>query len=29
MTHVGGASSEHNPGPGDRYGDIGPIKLPD
>ena len=29
MTHVGGASSERNPGPGDCYHDIGPIELPD
>ncbi len=29
MNHLGGHTAKDNPGPGDRYPDIGPIKLPD
>lgn len=29
MTHLGGSCSAANPGPGDRYDEIGPIELPD
>ena len=29
MTHLGGHTSRDNPGPGDRYPEIGPIELPD
>ncbi len=29
MTHLGGRSDAANPGPGDRYGELGPIVLPD
>jgi tryptophan 2-monooxygenase len=29
LTHFGGATSAENPGPGDRFGEIGPVRLPD
>lgn len=29
MTHLGGHSPPENPGPGDRYSELGPIELPD
>ena len=29
MTHLGGRSPADNPGPGDRYGELGPVRLPD
>ncbi len=29
MTHLGGHSPRENPGPGDRYPELGPIELPD
>ncbi|MDT1061351.1 NAD(P)/FAD-dependent oxidoreductase [Paracoccus sp. CPCC 101403] len=29
MTHLGGASSADNPGPGDLWADLGPVALPD
>jgi len=29
MRHLGGATDPANPGPGDVYGDIGPVELPD
>ena len=29
MTHLGGSSPQDNPGPGDRYDEWGPVKLPD
>ncbi|OSP54906.1 NAD(P)/FAD-dependent oxidoreductase [Pseudoruegeria sp. SK021] len=29
MNHMGGRSPDTNPGPGDRYGEIGPVALPE
>jgi len=29
MAHLGGQTSPTNPGPGDRYAEIGPVRLPD
>lgn len=29
MTHLGGASAAGNPGPGDAYGALGPVRLPE
>jgi monoamine oxidase len=29
MTHLGGRTPAENPGPGDRYGELGPVALPD
>jgi tryptophan 2-monooxygenase len=29
MHHFGGATHPDNPGPGDVFGDLGPIELPD
>jgi tryptophan 2-monooxygenase len=29
MTHLGGRTAPENPGPGDVYGEWGPVALPD
>ncbi|MPM02417.1 lysine 2-monooxygenase [Rhodobacter sp. 140A] len=29
MTHLGGACTADNPGPGDRWADLGPVRLPE
>jgi tryptophan 2-monooxygenase len=29
MTHLGGQTAPENPGPGDVYGEWGPVALPD
>ena len=29
MTHIGGRAPAANPGPGDRYAELGPVALPD